>query len=151
MADSRHFNDFQDGGGGHLWNWRYPSATVFFRTQHVYFSLCTKFHQNRAINGRLTPFNWFSIWRRRPSLKMAAHFRFRDFWTQCEFFGVCTKLHQNRAIFAHFAAWSRFSRWRRRPSWKMAADPRFAFFELSMCFYVCVPNFIKIGWYLAIL
>jgi hypothetical protein len=30
MAEKKHFNDFKDGGGGHLVKWWHTSAVAFF-------------------------------------------------------------------------------------------------------------------------
>jgi hypothetical protein len=35
-----------------------------FETQHVFFSISTKFHRNRIIFAPYTPVEWFPRWRR---------------------------------------------------------------------------------------
>jgi hypothetical protein len=76
MADLQHSFDFQDGGYGHLWKWRYTSGSAFFWTRHVFLSLCTKCHHNRDIISQPKALHWFSRWWLRPSLKVALHSRF---------------------------------------------------------------------------
>ena len=64
---------------------------------------------------------------------------------------LLTKCHQTMVPGDWLTASDWFSSWQRRPSWKMTTNPAFTFFELGVSFYVCVPNFIKIGPYLAFL
>ncbi len=123
------FISFRDGGSDNLGERPHSSVFCVLSVQRVSLSLCTKFHQNRAINGRLRAFHCFSRWRRRPSLNMALHFRFCVFWTQHVYFSLCTKFHQNRAINGRLRTFHCFSRWRRRPSWKLAPHFRFCFFR----------------------